>query len=331
MLRLFRNRINSMNKPVRFFSFSAPGIFLITLTLLVGQVFPLSAEIITPLSSQVETEGQNGNFRVMSFNIRYGTADDRENAWSNRKELVFNIISEYQPDLIGVQEALDFQLEEIIDNLPEYDYVGVGRDDGVTKGEFSAILYLKSRYRVISHKTVWLSDTPEMPGSKSWGNNIPRIITWAKLEDTLENRKLYMFNTHFDHQSQNSREKSAQMLVETVHSREEQDIPAVITGDFNAGEYNPVIRYLVEDQPITMENGDSPVNPKPFKDTFRTCHPEAVKVGTFNKFDGYSVGEKIDYVFSSGELQIIGAMIIRDNEQGRYPSDHFPVIANFSF
>ena len=140
-----------------------------------------------------------------------------------------------------------------------------------------------------------------------------------------------MFNTHFDHRSQPSREKSAQLIVKRVLARDDYSLPAVITGDFNAGEYNSVIRYLIEDQAITMSTGESLTNPQPFKDTFRTRHPEAVKVGTANRFEGYSVGEKIDYIFVSGHLSTTGAMIIRDNDQGRYPSDHFPVIADLAF
>ena len=286
---------------------------------------------ILPSSQEELTSQQQNSFRVMSFNIRYGTADDKENAWNLRRELVFDIISEYQPQLIGVQEALDFQLEEIVKKLPEYAYVGVGRTDGKKKGEFSAILYLKDRYNIISHETYWLSDTPGVVGSKTWGNTLPRIVTWAKMEDKQLNKEIYLYNTHFDHQSQPAREKSAQLLARRVMARDDGRIPAVITGDFNAGEYNSVIRYLVEDQPITMSTGEALTNPHPFKDTFRTRHPEAVKVGTANRFEGYSVGEKIDYIFITGHLSTIGAMIIRDNTQGRYPSDHFPVIADITF
>lgn len=291
----------------------------------------IQAESTPPVQEPAVFSQRQDTLRVMSFNIRYGSANDGDNSWEFRKELVFGIIGEYQPQLVGLQEALKFQIDEIVEALPEYGYVGVGRDDGREEGEYSAILYLKNRYRVISHNTFWLSDTPRVPGSTSWGNTIPRIVTWAKLDDTRLGRKVYLYNTHFDHRSQPSREKSALLLAERVRERDDPSIPAVITGDFNAGEYNPVVRYLVEDQPIAMGSGESFTNPQPFKDTFRTRHPAAVKVGTFNRFEGYSVGEKIDYVFSTGQLEITGAMIIRDNNLGRYPSDHFPVMADFTF
>jgi endonuclease/exonuclease/phosphatase family metal-dependent hydrolase len=303
-------------------------ILLLFFTVSLPQVYAGAAPIA---SNQTEVTSQSDSFRIMSFNIRYGSADDKENAWDLRKDLVFDIINEYQPQLAGVQEALYFQLEEIIQKLPEYAFIGVGRDDGKKEGEFSAILYLKDRYDVISHDTFWLSDTPGTINSKTWGNTLPRIVTWAKLEDTELNKQLYMFNTHFDHKSQPSREKSAQLIVKKVLARETAGIPAVITGDFNAGEYNSVIRYMVEDQGITMSTGESLTNPQPFKDTFRTRHPEAVKVGTANRFEGYSVGEKIDYIFVSGHLSITGATIIRDNDHGRYPSDHFPITADLAF
>ena len=307
---------------------SVQQVFLAALVLL----FLTSPRLpFTSAFSQDESITGRLDFRVMTFNIRYGSADDKENAWPLRRDLVFNIISEYQPQLIGLQEALEFQLDEITEQLPEYDYLGVGRDDGKKEGEFSAILYLKGRYKVIESGTVWLSDTPSVPGSTSWGNTLPRIVTWARFEDVRLNQQVYLFNTHFDHRSQPSREKSAQFLLDRVLSREDATIPAVVTGDFNAGESNPVIRYLVEDQPIAMSTGESLTNPRPLKDTFRTRNPEAVKVGTANRFTGYSVGPKIDYVFVSGQLSIKGAMIIRDNDQGRYPSDHFPVIADLSF
>jgi len=305
----------------------------VTLIILVAGLLTSALNADPKPASQEPTVSaqQQDSFRVMSFNIRYGSADDGENSWEYRKQLVVEIIGEYQPQLVGLQEALKFQIEAIIEALPEYDYVGVGRDDGKEEGEYSAILYLKDRYRVLGHNTFWLSDSPRVPGSTSWGNSIPRIVTWAKLDDTQLGRKVYLYNTHFDHRSQPSREKSALLLAERVRGRDDPGVPAVITGDFNAGEYNSVVRYLVEDQPINMSSGASVTNPQPFKDTFRTRHPEAVKVGTFNRFEGYSVGEKIDYVFSTGQLEIISAMIIRDNDQGRYPSDHFPVMADFAF
>jgi len=308
------------------------GLFLLLAATLSAVAVPSFAKTAEPLQEEQDNLIlSQGGFRVMTFNIRYGTADDKENAWPLRKELVFNLISEYQPQLLGVQEALAFQLEEIVEKLPEYEYLGVGRDDGARKGEFSAILYLKDRYKVLAHNTFWLSDTPTLAGSKTWGNNLPRIVTWAKLEDTQLNRRIYLFNTHFDHQSQRSREKSAQLLLKRVLARDDDSIPAVITGDFNSGEYNSVIRYLIEEHPITMSTGEALINPQPFRDTFRTRHPEAVKVGTANRFEGYTVGEKIDYVLVAGRLSITGAMIIRDNDRGRYPSDHFPVIADLAF
>ncbi len=317
------------------------GSFFADVRILQASMFLLAGLIITTIvispvlgvsaAFQDDSVESREGFRVMSFNIRYGTADDKENAWPLRRDLVFDIISEYQPQLVGLQEALDFQLDEITEKLPEYAFVGVGRDDGIKEGEFSAILYLKGHYRVIESETFWLSDTPTVPGSKTWGNTIPRIVTWAKFEDIRLNKQFYVFNTHFDHRSQPSREKSAQLIVDRVRAREDSTIPAVITGDFNAGEYNPVIRYMVEDQAITMSSGEALTNPQPFKDTFRTRHPEAVKVGTANRFTGYSVGPKIDYIFVAGQLAITGAAIIRDNDQGRYPSDHFPVIADLSF
>ena len=144
---------------------------------------------------------------VMSFNIRYGTANDGDNHWSQRREFLFEVVRDENADLVGVQEALAFQIDEILAAVPGYAVVGVGRDDGRARGEFSAILFRRDRFRVADSGTFWFSDTPEVPGSKSWGNTITRISTWARLVDR-DGSAFWHFNLHLDHQSQPSRERS---------------------------------------------------------------------------------------------------------------------------
>jgi len=264
--------------------------------------------------------------RVMTFNIRYGTADDGENRWENRKNLVFEVIWSHRSDFTGLQEALHFQIEEILEALPAYRKIGVGRDDGKTKGEYSAILYNADRFMVDDHGTFWFSETPEVPGSKDWGNNITRICTWGRFVEKSSGKAMYLFNLHLDHQSQNSREKSVALLIRRIQARTYPD-PVVVTGDFNAGEENPAIRYMKG-----MENpGGSfqtdAMNPFPLVDTFRVLHPRATGVGTFNGFEGQTGGDKIDYIFVEPTTKVLEAQILRDNDQGQYPSDHFPVMA----
>ena len=254
---------------------------------------------------------------VMSFNIRYGTAKDGDNHWSLRREQLFDLLRERDADLVGLQEALAFQIDEIEAAVPGYAAIGVGRDDAARAGEFSAILYRKSRFRVADAGTFWFSDTPEVPASKSWGNNITRICTWARFVDR-SGRAFYHFNLHLDHESQPSRERSVALLRQRIDARAFPADPVVVTGDFNAGERNPALAALVA-------KGDTA---PPFVDTYRVLHPAETVVGTFTGFKiGNTAGEKIDYVLVQPGAEVMSAEIIRASRNDRYPSDHFPVAA----
>ncbi|MDI6449216.1 endonuclease/exonuclease/phosphatase family protein [Anaerobaca lacustris] len=275
-----------------------------------------------PISSALaaEADGGKNELHVMSFNIRYGTANDGPDHWKNRKEQVCELIGRSDCDLIGLQEALRFQIDEIRAAVPIYGEIGVGRDDGRTKGEYSGILYRTDRLIVAEAGTFWLSDTPEVPGSMTWGNRITRICTWARFIHKPSGKAFYLFNTHFDHQSQPSREKAAVLVARRIRDRQHPD-PVIFTGDFNAGESNPAVRYLLGDLDL---DGKTPV---PFVDSFRLLHPDATEVGTFNAFKGTRTGDKIDYIFVLPDAKVREARILYDNENGRYPSDHFPITA----
>jgi endonuclease/exonuclease/phosphatase family metal-dependent hydrolase len=263
-----------------------------------------------------QPEGQR--LTVMSFNIRYGTADDGENSWPHRRELAFDVIRDHAPDVLGTQEALRFQLDEIGAAVSGYGELGVGRDDGRAAGEYSAILYKADRFEVSESGTFWFSDEPEAAGSIDWGARIPRICTWARLVEKNSGRAFYVFNVHFDHQSQESRERSAGLLVERARARAHAD-PVLVTGDFNAGEDNPAMLYL-------LGAGEAQSELR-LRDTFRVVHPETTDVGTFNGFEGRTAGPKIDAVLVSGMWNVESAAIVRTSREGRYPSDHFPVVA----
>ena len=247
---------------------------------------------------------------VMSFNIRYGTANDGDNHWLKRREQLFALLRDQQADVIGVQEALHSQLEEILQAVPGYGYVGVGRGDGRKAGEYAAILYRTARLSPRRSDTFWFSDTPGVVKSTSWGNQIERICTWAYFEDR-EGPAFYLYNVHLDHISQPSREKSVALLLERIGSRDPKG-PALVTGDFNAGENNPAA--------VAMRTS--------FADTFRLLHPDAAEAGTFNGFKpGQTGGDKIDFVFVEPGTEVLAAEIVRASRGGRYPSDHFPVTA----
>jgi endonuclease/exonuclease/phosphatase family metal-dependent hydrolase len=258
-------------------------------------------------------------FKLMTFNIRYGTAPDGEHSWNLRQDLVYSLLEKEQPDILGLQEALNFQIDAIITHLPEYRRLGVGRDDGDTLGEYSAILFRSARFRPLESQTFWFSDTPEVPGSKSWGNSITRICTWAHFSDDSTGLPFYVYNLHLDHQSQPSREKSVALLLQRIGKREKDD-PVVVMGDFNAGEDNPAIQALEE---FKEPGSRAPM----FADAFRLLHPQAQEVGTFHGFTDHPEADMIDHIFITKSFIVSYANILRDHPPGRYPSDHFPVAA----
>jgi len=264
---------------------------------------------------------------VLTFNIRYGTANDGENRWDNRRDMVFDVLQNHAPDLVGLQEALRFQLDQIAAALPEFAEVGVGRDDGRTAGEYAAILFRRDRFALLDSGTFWLSDTPEITASKHWGNSITRICTWARLIDKQTAHSFYFFNTHFDHRSQPSRLQSAALITQRILAREHPD-PFVLTGDFNAAEDNPAIQYLKGSTDLTG-NPHGNLTPLPLIDTFRARHPNAEHVGTAGGFEVRDPprGAKIDYIFTATDHRILQADIIHDQKNNRYPSDHRPVTA----
>jgi endonuclease/exonuclease/phosphatase family metal-dependent hydrolase len=272
-------------------------------------------------STGIQDEPGELRVKVLSFNIRYGTANDGENAWPRRRDLVFEVLRSENADFCGLQEALRFQIDEIREAVPGSAEYGRARGDGGTEGEYSAILYRADRWQLDRGDTLWLSDTPRKPGSTSWGNSIPRIVTWGRFVEKKSGRALYVFNSHFDHRSQRSRVKSAKFIAGLI-AREAVDAPVVLMGDFNAGEDNPAIAELKQ-APETARLR--------LVDTFRALHPRAENVGTFNGFEGWTSGQKIDYVMTVPSANVESAEIVHLHQNGRYPSDHFPVSAEIVF
>ena len=259
---------------------------------------------------------------VMTFNIRYGTANDGENAWPNRRGFLFDVIREAGADVVGLQEALDFQIDQILEAVPGYAAVGVGRDDGRRAGEHAAILFRVDRVQVDRSGTFWFSDTPDVVASRSWGNAITRIATWARFVGR-DGRAFWHYNVHLDHQSQPSRERSTDLLLRRLAAREPAGEPVVVTGDFNAGESNPAVVNLLPGPPD---------RPGRLVDTFRVLHPGERTVGTFTGFRRDATGgDKIDYVFVEPATEVLSATILRTSRDGRFPSDHFPVTATVRF
>lgn len=285
---------------------------LLSLTASLAAQAPLAAGAASgpPPTQAAARPAAGAPLTVMTFNVRYGTAEDGENHWRHRREQLFALLREQRADAVGLQEALRFQLDEIVASVPGYAFVGVGRADGRQDGEYAAILYRTDRLTPRRTDTFWFSDTPGVVRSVSWGNRIERICTWAYFEDR-EGPPFYLYNLHLDHQSQPSRERSVELLLKVVGARDPR-APAVVTGDFNAGEDNAATAAMRAS----------------FRDSFRVLHAEAAEVGTFSGFaPGRTGGDKIDFVFVEPGTEVLEAAIVRSSRAGRYPSDHFPVTA----
>lgn len=267
---------------------------------------------------------------VMTFNIRYGTADDGAHVWPNRRDHVIATIHSHAPEVLGVQEALDFQVDELRAALPHHQQLGVGRDDGQRAGEYAALYVDTTRFIVQESGTSWLSDTPEVPGSMTWGNTLPRITTWALIEDRTSGDRTYVFNLHLDHRAQESRERSVAFVLSEYQRRRSALIAReaqraefggaapsprlLLMGDFNADETNPAYT-------VAIKGG--------MQDAYRAVHPDASSVSTFNAFKATidPMGGMIDHLLLRGDWRVQDAGIDRTRFGDLWASDHFAVWA----
>lgn len=254
------------------------------------------------------------HIRVMSFNIRYNEPRDGVNAWPNRKQKVADVIRFHKADLVGVQEALIGQLEDLEKALPDFAWCGVGRTDGKRDGEFSAILYRKQRFKILECKTFWLSETPDAAGSKGWDAAFPRIVTFAKFRDNRSKKTFYHFNTHFDHMGVKARLESAKMIIGRIKNAS-GGAQSILTGDLNVKEDTEAYKTLaaadsgLKDARYTSINGHFGGN------------------SSFNAFKEMQPGNKIDYIFVTPGIRVFEHGILSDNWDGLWASDHLPVLA----
>lgn len=269
--------------------------------------------------------------RLMSFNIRYENPEDPgSRAWRQRVIGSVHMIREEKPDVIGVQEALHGQAADLWASLPDYGFFGIGRDDGKRAGEYAGIFFRRDRFEpdVSDGGTFWLSDTPEKPGSKTWGNEIPRVTSWLRLVDRSTQRGFYVFNTHWDHRNQNAREHAALLLARRIDARRFPDEPVVLLGDFNAVENNPGLAYLAGRR-VSLA-GSEQVWGNPLIDTFQSLHPKETARTTLHFWKGTRAGSlKVDHILVSKGAEVLSAEI-RDRDQPMV-SDHFPFTARVAF
>ncbi len=266
------------------------------------------------------TRDYASSVRVMTYNIRMDTVNDGINQWNLRKNRVFRLIQQYQPDLIGVQEALPHQLADLHAAFPSFGWYGVGRDDGKDKGEFSAIFYRLSLFELRDQGTFWLSETPDMPGSKGWDAALPRVCSWVKLKDRRNNQRVCHFNTHLDHAGQIARTQSAHLILARIQAIAGPMIPTILTGDFNVDPQSDAYRTIITN---TF-----------FRDAkYATQSPHSGPHGTWSTFDvRHGIGKRIDYIFiSSQHFKVLQHGHLTYSENLYYPSDHLPVLADLSF
>ena len=254
------------------------------------------------------------DFKAMSYNIRYASPNDGENIWDKRKDELIKTLQYYQPDFLGIQEGLLHQVNYITEHVNSYKMIGVARDDGQNKGEFSAIFYNASRFTLLESHTFWLSETQEV-GSKGWDAALPRIYTYGHFKDKKTGKKLWVFNTHFDHMGLQARTNSAKLLLETIQKVNTKNEPVVLMGDLNSTPETEAIS--------TLNSG--------LTDTYSEVQSYG-PLGTFTGFDKDLLLEnRIDYIYCKN-LKVLSHRHIDDRRpDGFFISDHLPVMVEFSY
>lgn len=267
--------------------------------------------LIIILSFQLQAQ----SIRLMTFNIRVDFPADSLNSWNDRKFMIVDLISFYEPDIFGIQEGLPHQVKFLDSLLHEYEFIGQGRDGG-TEGEYSAVFYKKDKFEVDSDSTIWLSETPSIP-SIGWDAALNRIITMGvfKVRDT--DSALLVLNTHFDHVGLTAKKESAKLIVETIKKMTDMNnFPVVLMGDLNAEPDSQVLQILLSKLTDSQNSAEKIIYGPDF---------------TYNGFlPSINHKRRIDYLLING-LKVMKSATIDDQWQGKYPSDHFPVIADIKF
>ncbi|RCW90328.1 endonuclease/exonuclease/phosphatase family protein [Winogradskyella arenosi] len=247
---------------------------------------------------------------VMSYNIKLDYPKDGVNSWANRKPFFIKQLKFYEPDIIGVQEAMPNQMKAMDSLLVDYSYVGVGRDDGADAGEYSALFYKTQKFEILKSGTFWLSETPDEV-SRGWDAVCHRICTYALLKDKASAKTFWLFNTHFDHVGELARTNSAVLILEKIKAFNIEDVPVVLTGDFNMEPDHPSIHRIMEDLNDSKQIAKLSFGPE----------------GTFNGFHfNKPVTRRIDFVFVSKEVEVPKYAALSDNWNLQYPSDHLPIL-----
>lgn len=276
---------------------------------MIKKIFMLAAAMIMslPLLQAQESEG----LKVMSYNIRLGSAQDGTNSWALRYTATGKMLEDQKPDVFGVQEALEYQVR-YIEEMCGYESVGVGRENGKKEGEHMSIFWNKKTVSMLKWGTFWLSDTPEKP-SKGWDAECFRTATWALMKDKKTGKKFYFVNTHLDHKGTEAQKNGLKLIVDRIAEINPDGLPMILTGDFNIEPKNPALKDL-----------DA---------SMQSARKIAEKTDDHATYNGWGKSSTmIDYIYVSGfsscpEYQTV----IKRYEDRKFISDHYPIFARLIF
>ncbi|NPA37534.1 MAG: hypothetical protein GXO47_11880, partial [Chlorobi bacterium] len=261
------------------------------------------------------------SIKVVSFNIRYSNNSDSKFSWKNRKQYVTDFLKKENSDIISFQEVLKPQLDYLTDNLKEYSVISAGRDDGKDKGEQCPIFFNSSLFDLLAKSHFWLSETPDKPGSISWGAKLPRIVTWIKLQNRRTGHVFFVFNTHLSHVSEYARNKSVLLILDKIKSIAD-NVPVIVTGDFNA---------TPDSEPYMLMTGNWH-NYFSFSDSYKISTFPSIDDGlTFNGFKKKEGISRIDYIFVNGYLDVVKFRTFNKLNNPVFISDHYPIMAEMKF
>lgn len=257
---------------------------------------------------------------VMSFNIRMDNPEDSLNNWKYRKDVAAQIIKDQNIDIVGTQEVLYNQLQDLLERLPDYNYVGVGREDGKQKGEYAALFYKKERFEEEDSGTFWLSETPDVAGSKGWDGACERVASWAVLKDKETGKKIFAINTHLDHVGETARQKGVTLLIDRAKQLS-NGLPVIITGDFNAERESGVIKHALD-----------PNNSMQLFDSYAIASTTDNAKWTFHDFGKLPEVERpyIDYIFVNKSVIVDEYKVMDEKLNDIYLSDHRPIVAKLT-
>lgn len=278
------------------------------------------AFLFLPFLASCAHQQFSSELNVMTYNIRYDNPQDNLNNWKFRKDRAAEAIRFYDADILGTQEVLHNQLNDLKDRLPNYDVVGVGREDGKEKGEYSALWYKKDRFVVIKKGYFWLSETPQIVGSKGWDGACERIASWVKLKDRCSGKKVFALNTHFDHVGVVARRESVKLVLDQV-AELSQGCAVVVTGDFNAEPQSDVVKAITDE-----------ANSKHLIDS-RVVSPLVYgPAWSFHAFGEIPFNERniIDYVFVKNGVNVLKYGVLAEQKNNEFLSDHAPILVRIS-